>query len=381
MPYIVNNSVEGEAWINELEITIQWKNHKDLVRCLLAACDECLLVSPFMARNFGPLFDGVDLSYTSIELISTCAPRGDDQLYKPYALRDFGKIIKNSTGKWPTIGLNQKLHSKVYVFRENGQPFAGIVTSANLTENGLSKNSETGVLLQKKEQLLTLEANCRASLDYVCLAEWQIEKLCQAADIARRDIEPVPDREVGLHSLLNNYAAPSAGNRDTVLRSTARYFIKVSGVRDRPILPEDHRAFDQPHCQLTFAKEPKGINLGDCLLEVAVGGACFLSYYACASAVWEFTDQQKLEDPDHKRWPYYVYANNLSLNYGSAWFKEPIFYDDVVEEFVEQYPTSAVTKAGRKHFKGAMQMGHSYIAVTKEFGEFVRERIDKYQAS
>jgi len=376
MSYIITNAAENEAYIKYLDKKVKWTNHKELFLWLLAASDECLLVSPFLASDFEKLLSQVSLIGKSIELISTCASRGDDQLSKPYSLKSFGDLVKAQTGQWPTIGLDQKLHSKVYVFRKDGCPFAGIVTSANLTESGLARNNETGILLQSEESLVKLEDGCRSELDYVSLAEWQIEKLCQTADVVSRDFPSSGNREIGLTAMLNNYATPSAGNRSTELRSSATYFIKVSGVRDRPILPEHRTAIDEPHCKLTFAKEPKGLKLGDCLLEVAVGGACFLSYYACASSVWVFTSEEQKMDADHERWPYYIYANNLSLNYGTTWFEQPIYYDQLVKEFKRDNPTIAVTKAGKDHFKGAIQMGHSYIKVTKEFGEYVKSKID-----
>lgn len=381
MPQIITNGVNSQCRIAALDRVVWWQDHKGLVCEFLGACDECLLVSPFLASDFGALFANIDMIETRVELISTCAPRGDDQLVKPYALRDFGTAVKAKTGIWPTIGLDQDLHSKVYVFRRSGIPFAGIVTSANLTQSGLSRNHETGVLLQSEDLLLNLEKTCRNGLDYVSLADWQIEKLCQAADITRRNSDVNKDRDIGLKSLLNRYATPSAENRSTTLNPSAKYFIKVSGVSDRPILPVQRRPFADPHSQLTFSKEPKGMTLGDCLLEVAVGGACFLSYYACASAVWEFTKEEQAADADHKRWPYYVYANNLSLNYGATWYEDPLYYDPIISTFKRDQPSTPVTAAGKDHFKGAMQRGHSYIEVTKEFGEYVRRLIDHYRAN
>jgi hypothetical protein len=106
-----------------------------------------------------------------------------------------------------------------------------------------------------------------------------------------------------------------------------------------------------------------------------------LSYYSCASAVYERTDEEKRSIPDHKRWPFYVYANNLSLHYGAVWFDAPIYYDEVVNDFKAAHPDIPVTSAGRDHFLGAMQRGHSYIPVTKEFGEYVRGRIDSFRAN
>ncbi|NKC11211.1 MAG: NgoFVII family restriction endonuclease [Gammaproteobacteria bacterium] len=215
MAILISNGIPGKAVSSALDDEVRWTDHLGLVRQLLHACDECLIVSPFLASEFELLLEGVKLSDTRVELISTCAARGSDQLTKPTALKAFGQTVRRSTGEWPTIGLDKALHSKVYIFRLGGMLFAGIVTSANFTVSGLQRNHETGVLIQSPEILQQLENRCRASIDYVSLAEWQIDKLCQAAEIAGRSKPKEEDREIGLTSLLNLYAAPSAGNRET----------------------------------------------------------------------------------------------------------------------------------------------------------------------
>ncbi len=369
-----------ELAVGRRTMRIQFTNHLELLRQLLVASDDSLIVSPFLFRDCGPLLADLPLRGSRIELITTCAPRGDDQLLKPFALRSFGREFESATGNWPSIGLDQSLHSKLYLFSRDGSPFAGIVTSANLTKNGLVENHETGILLTEEIDLRELSASARKGLNFVSLSDYQIGKLCDAAKAYGGGIEPIGNIDIGLSNFLNNYCTPSAGNRDVALRRHACYWIKVSGVTDRPILPENREPFNSPHCQLSFAKNPGNIALGDCLLEVAVGGKCFLSYYSCASTVYERTEREKREDPDNQRWPYYVFANNLSLNYGSSWFEQPIFYDDLVRKFKERFPNVAVTEAGKDHFKAAIQMGHSYILVTKEFGQFVRRHIDAFPA-
>jgi hypothetical protein len=116
------------------------------------------------------------------------------------------------------------------------------------------------------------------------------------------------------------------------------------------------------------------------LLEIAVGGMCFLPYYACASAPFERSEKERAEDPDYRRWPYYVYANNLALHYGAVWFEAPIYYDSVISEFKRLHPDKSVTSAGGDHLIGAVQMGNSYFQVTQEFGEFVRATIDAFKS-
>ena len=379
---VVTNGIAASATlqIDRAAQVLQFTDHFTLIRQLFAMCDGCLLVAPFLFEDFAALFEGLAINSIEFELISSCAKRGQDQLKKPFALRSFGQVVSAATGKWPVIHLNEVLHSKIYVFRKGGRPFAGLVTSANLTAAGLSRNHETGLVLDDSEQLERLTTVARRNLSYVHLAEHQINRLCLAAQVwLRRNGSSDEDTDVGLGNILNRYATPAAGNTNMQLANNARYFIKVSGDKDRPILPEDEEPRSEPHDKLDFAKSPdRAIVIGDCLLEVAVGGQCFLSYHACASEPYERTEQEKEANPDHKRWPFYVYGNNLSLHYGEQWFRAPIDIDATVTEFKATHPGTSVTMAGKGHIKGAIQMGNSYFQVTREFGEFVRQKIDAW---
>lgn len=379
---VVANGIEARV---ELAVgggvqALQFCDHFTLLRQLMTRADASLLVAPFLYADFAGLFDGLALRGKELELITSAKPRGNDQLAKPFALRSFGSVARGATGQWPAIHLNNNLHSKLYLFRHGGRPFAAVVSSANLTHAGLSTNHETGLLVADPALLRGLEEQARRGLEYVHLAEHQIDRMCMAAEEYRKLYgQAEGDIDVGLDNILNRYAVPAAGNRNTRLTSTARYFIKVSGTRDHPILPASREPWNEPYGKLDFAKSPdKAIVIGDCLLEVAVGGQCFLSYHACASEPHERTEQEKQSNPSHKRWPYYVYGNNLSLHYGQLWFEAPIGVDDTVEEFKRRYPELHVTQAGGDHLKGAIQMGNSYFQVTREFGEFVRQKIDAF---
>jgi hypothetical protein len=125
--------------------------------------------------------------------------------------------------------------------------------------------------------------------------------LCAAADVYGRDYTRNGDVNIGLGNILNTYVTPGAGNPDVRLAGTATYYIKVSGVTERAILPEHRQPFDEPHTTLDFAKQSNNIRLGDCLLEVAVGGKCFLPYYACASAAFERTKQSSCQEKESRR--------------------------------------------------------------------------------
>jgi len=251
-----------------------------------------------------------------------------------------------------------------------------------LTEAGPSRNHETGVVVTRVTELKQLMTMAKSRLDYVKLTEDQIARLCVAVEVyeSRNPRDEDRDVDLGLKNILNTYTTPSAGNRDVILSSHARYYIKVSGVKEYPIIPESRMKRADSRAELDFAKSPDKIRIGDCLLEVAVGGKCFLSYYACASEPRTRSEKERADEPDYRRWPYYVYANNLSLHYGAEWFEEPLYYDPIVSEFKALYPDISVTAAGGDHLLGAVQMGNSYFQVTSDFGRFVRAKIDAFRS-
>lgn len=360
-------------------------SHFKVIRDLLSQADDVILVSPFLYSDFETFFSGLMLpGLKTLTIVTTCRPDKDDQLEKPFSIKSFTENLKScSPVKWPTIHIDQKLHGKIYLFKKDGNYLCGIVTSANLTAPGLNHNHEWGILVRDVSVLSLLEHQVLSSVDYVSITEHQLNLLCVTAETFKKDPkagakDPVKDVDIGLGSILNNYCTPSAGNKSVTLRKKAKFFIKVSGVRDHPILPEHRTPFNEPHAVLDFAKNPKGIEIGDCLIEVAVGGKCFLSYYACASAVYERTPQEKALNPDHKRWPFYVFANNLSLAYGSTWFDAPLYYDEILKEFKAANKGLHATPSGKDDLKGPIQMGHSYFSVTEEFGKFVKHKIDEY---
>lgn len=358
---------------------IYFNNHYELLKALAHKYSSALFVSPYLFEDFKNTLN--DFGECQINLVTSLKPCGLEQLKKPHAIKSFADSMFMKSNIWPSIGIDQNLHSKCYVFYDADIPKVGVVTSANFTFSGLNNNSETGVIIHDAKLLTDIVNQVHERLDYVEISEYQLSRIVStvlAVQHIHNDTVEV-DVNIGLDNILNNYCTPSKGNRNVTLRDGAEYYVKVSGVRDRPIYPEDMHAFNEPHTELTFARSPSSINLGDCLLEVAVGGKCFLSYYSCASEVYERTEKQRSLDEDYDRWPYYIFANNLSLHYGSAWFRDPIYYDEIIADFRKEHPNVSVTKAGSDHIVGAIQRGHSYIKVTNEFGRYVKSRIDAFE--
>jgi len=56
-------------------------------------------VTPFLYHDFEEFFNGLSLNGKQLELISAAKARGDDQLYKPFALTSFGELVQPGSGR------------------------------------------------------------------------------------------------------------------------------------------------------------------------------------------------------------------------------------------------------------------------------------------
>lgn len=358
-----------------LDVAVE--NHFQLLKVLLQHFDYAYLVSPFLFKEFKHFFSDIDLSRKRVDLVTCCAPRGSDLLSKPFSMQSFGRLVQEQTGRWPVIHIDQSLHSKVYIFGDEDDAVIGIVTSGNLTYGGLQKNSETGVVITDKAILNDIRAAVARDIDFVSLTEQQVSILCSVVGAAPRGPADDEDIDRGLPDILAKNCAPSHRNTDIVIGENARFFIKVSGYKDEPILPKHRRPRDEPHPELSFAKDPRSIRPGDVMLEVAVGGKCFLSYYTCSSGASMRTALEQARNSHHKRWKYYVTANNLAPMFGANWFEEPISIEDATENFKKIYPGVPITTNGGYNLQNPINLGNSYFQITKEFALFAKGLVDE----
>jgi hypothetical protein len=375
-------AAEFEITIKDAKRVISAKNHFELIRQLIAQSDHVLFVSPFIYKDFINFFSDLPIENVRIELVTSLPFCGAEQFTKPSSLLNFGTIVEERTGIWPDIGIDDSLHAKIYIFSRENKSFAAILTSANFTHSGLTLNHETGILINDAVQLESLNLDARRNLSFIKLNEYQIKKLCDVANYISNMLAPIQDDprdyDIGLQNALNMYCTPSGNKQGVIFKNGARVYVKVSGTKDDPILPNQRISFNEERREIWFSNSPNKIKIGDCIIEVAVGGMCFLGYYSCASEVFERTSAERNSDKDFDRWPFYVLGNNLSLKYSEKWFNAPLMYDEITEKFVNLYPSDFVTVAESKSFKGALSFGSSYIEVTKEYGEFVRQRIDTW---
>lgn len=118
-------------------------SHKEYFNSYCAQSDELIIVSPFCFSDFKDFADElakVDLIH-KVLFITTL--KKEEVVTKIDPLLSFYKEMDRIGVQWE-LRIDNILHGKIYIFKKDGVPYAGIITSANLTHNGMVANHEWG---------------------------------------------------------------------------------------------------------------------------------------------------------------------------------------------------------------------------------------------
>ncbi|MDD3852434.1 MAG: phospholipase D family protein, partial [Syntrophomonadaceae bacterium] len=113
--------------------------YDEFLNLVASAKDNVKLCSPFIKSNivnqiYENVYTGCSISLiTNVNLMSYCRKSSD--------INALGTILQNGGAVYNF----QRLHAKIYIFDDK----QAIITSANLTQSGLKRNFEYGVLLDE----------------------------------------------------------------------------------------------------------------------------------------------------------------------------------------------------------------------------------------
>jgi phosphatidylserine/phosphatidylglycerophosphate/cardiolipin synthase-like enzyme len=109
--------------------------------------------------DFADFLGEVNLSAVKkFHLITTLPPKSFDQFGKISSLISLIEFPVVKDGRVDCqISLNNKLHGKIYIFKKSGSYIAAIISSANFTGSGLSRNHEWGVEISDSTEIENLE--------------------------------------------------------------------------------------------------------------------------------------------------------------------------------------------------------------------------------
>lgn len=335
---------------------LQTENHYQEINRLLNLSDELIIVSPYLSYDMGTLLGGFE-NINNIEkftLITTLINKSNDLISKSKSLSSFIDFFQIQKGKWK-ININNKLHGKIYLFKKNDNLISGIITSANMSDNGMRFNHEWGVTISDLATLISLEKEIFGTIEKHNLTVEDIIELYLEVEKYELNNQTLPPKiNIDISQILNNF-------HFSPIPSDIRIFLKPIGAAEEPVLQSDR--FEKTIDKLHFSKrKPASVRKNDILICYGVGTSKLLSYFEVISEI--------LFDENEDRWPYYVIGKNLSQDFGKKWNDYDLFINQLADTFKLQNRNSPITNVGGFTL-GALNFGADKIRLTSEFGNYL----------
>ena len=163
-------------------------NHMIEFKKLADESNELILASPFLFTDFDDFFESLNSkNLSTITLITTLHSEISELSRKTNSLVSFVDSLDKVKIRW-NIHLDNKLHGKIYLFKANGSSIAGIISSANLTDNGMINNHEWGVLIKDETILKNIERELFSCIQRTNLTQENLIELMLKTDEYSKNI-------------------------------------------------------------------------------------------------------------------------------------------------------------------------------------------------
>ena len=327
-------------------------NHYSVIKKLAHSADEIIIVSPFCFPDFSSFFDMLANIGTIKSLTFMTTLKREESVTKTYSLFSFKEKARQS-GIQNSILINDALHGKVYIFKSKGIPIGALVTSTNITDNGLQRNHEWGCCFDDKPQIESIEKTIKRTAKY------------ELTDSMLHEIKQRVDAYVLKHSA-SKHTVPSGVNIKDIIVSkrfklnfisrNIRIFIKPIGSLEHPICTGDYSAERTQY----FARRPKAVRKNDLLIAYGVGARKIIGIFQVLSDTALHTGDKT------SRWPWYVEVNNITPKFSKVWFDKDIYITSFAQEYIDRYELP-ITNVGSKTL-GALRWGVDKIQLARDFG-------------
>lgn len=328
-------------------------NHYAEIEKLASISDELVIVSPFCFDDFCDFFDRIvsKSNIKSIKLITTL--RDDEVISKITSILSFNKesAKHNVNGR---IFINNSLHGKVYLFKNNSINTHVIITSANITYKGLNKNHEWGYCFSNTTEINNLEKSILRTIEY---------------ELSDGIINQIKDRIDAWKSKNPDYKPPKSPKIETVdiilsethkinIPKSINIFLKPVGTKEDPIIKRDF----SDEAKQYFAKRPKAIHKDDILISYAVGRKNIVSAFRVLS------NQPIKREAD--RWPWYVEVENITPHYGKCWFEKHLHITNIKNTYLGLTNNSPITNKGGITY-GSLSRGGDKLCLDKDYALYI----------
>lgn len=333
--------------------------HIKIIRDLAKQANELFFLSPFCYQDFTAFFEEViHNQIKKVTLITTLKP--EDASYKSNSLVSFIDELNSRNIEW-SIKIDNKLHGKLYFFINDGIIKNAIITSANLTDNGMISNHEWGCVISDTKELQVLFNEVLSAVEVNALSEDSVIKLMLAVDEfnRRHPITKNNTEQINLNDIIIK-------TTDIILKPEIRIFLKPYGSANNKIYDGDFSQKDKMH----FSKRrPNSVRMNDLLICYAVGSTKLTS-------IFKVTSEPQTTGKPTDRWPWYVDVENLTPKYGKKWFTFDHTLSKVADIFLQKDNNNYLTYNGGRTL-GAFQRGSDKIRLNDDFGKFLIELIEK----
>jgi len=338
-------------------------NHFSKIKEFAVCSDELLIVSPFLFNDFEEILEEIITTKTRmLTLVTTMKANVQDLVNKSASFISFVECLERKNVEW-SIHINNRLHGKIYIFKNNGEFLNCIITSANFTNNGMIYNHEWGTVLTDKQEIIDIYKQIQSSIQFKNLNIDQIIGLMLEADKYNEEI--IKQNEVK-NKYNDNIRKILKEKAKMVFDKEVKYFIKPVGSSDDKVWEGDFTT----ETEMYFSRRrPNSVNIDDILIAYAVGPTSIIS-------IFQVTSEPINTGNANDRWPWYVEVENITPNYGSKWNHIDLKINDLVQKYLETHTNGKITGVGGDTL-GALNFGADKIHLNLSFAEFIVNIIEK----
>lgn len=323
--------------------------HSEWFFCLCGKADEIVMASPFCYSDFADFANSVKGTGFVGKVVFITTAKNDEIGRKIDSLLSFRKEMERIGVQW-VLRVDNRLHGKIYIFKNSGQPFAGIITSANLTHNGMIVNHEFGVQIDDVPLLEKLETQLVASALDILSAEQLAEIKDRVQKQYLSGIQEMQPTMVIIDDIVHGYKVPEG----------IRIFIKPVGVSTEPPPTGDFATATDMYFSTRY---PRAVRIGDILIAYAVGNRRIIGAYTVTSKpIWK--------ENGYPRWPWYVTSDCLTPNLSNCkWEKECLFVTQIANNYVNDFNQPLTYAKGKT--LGALNRGSDKVRLDNNYGHYL----------
>lgn len=323
-------------------------SHLSVLKDLLSISVEVLIASPFCYLDFTEFADVVASSGVKrVRFVTTL--KEDEVVGKIDALHSFCHEMNRIDVEWKLM-IDNKLHGKVYVFRKGGNAKATIISSANLTRNGMELNHEWGVRIDEAQMIDEVEMWMLADVEFLLTEEQVIAIMKQAHKEHPDGVAKVKPQVVDIADIVMPLKVANG----------VRIFIKPYGSSESKVFKGD---FSHEKRMYFSKKFPRAVRIGDILISYAVGACNMFGAYRVTSK----PIHDEYNDP---RWPWYVEADCMTPYLANhKWEHANLRVTTIANKYAEKH-NKPVTKRGKMNLNG-INHSNDKIQLDDEYGRYL----------